>query len=359
MMAGVLKKLETGSRKLLFRALASGISSAEIIPSIPPGEDLGGILLMRQDRIGDMIMTLPLIRKLRDIHPGARIGVVASESNSIVLEHEEDLEVIVYRKGPAEFTSSLLQAREFAPDAAVDMHMHDSTTSLAYALASGARWRLHVHRDDRLPFNVRVPAPQDGHIMDAFSGLLCGLGRPFDADGYDRGVRLSGEERNFARYFWDSRGYSPGDCAAVNISAGGPNREWGTDRYLTVCRSLKSMGLVPLVVSAPRHRERALSMGRELEGVLIPPPTPTILHLAAILEGAVLLVSPDTSVVHLAASMGIPVVGMYLPFDPALPKWYPWMVPSRVIMSSRRESLDPVSPEDVSAAVREILAGLL
>jgi ADP-heptose:LPS heptosyltransferase len=240
----------------------------------------------------------------------------------------------------------------------VDMHMHDSTTSLAYALASGARWRLHVHRDDRLPFNVRVTVPQDGHIMDAFAGLLSGLGRPLDTDGPDREVRLSGEEVNFARYFWDSRDSMPGDCAAVNISAGGPNREWGPDRYLAVCRNLKSMGLVPLVVSAPCHRERAEAIGRELEGVLVPPSTPTILHLSAILKGVVLLVSPDTSVIHLAASMGIPVVGMYLPFDPALPKWYPWMVPNRVIMSSRHESLDPVSPEDVSTAVREILAGL-
>ncbi len=359
MMAGILKKLEVGCRKLLFRGLASGISPAEIIPSIPAGEVLGGILLMRQDRIGDMIMTLPLIRKLRDIHPGARIGVVASESNSVVLEHEEDLEVIVYRKGPADFISSLLQSREFAPDAAVDMHMHDSTTSLAYALASGARWRLHVHRDDRLPFNVRVHAPQDGHIMDAFAGLLCGLGRPLDTDGPDREVRLSGEEVNFARYFWDSRDSMPGDCAAVNISAGGPNREWGTDRYLAVCRSLKSMGLVPLVVSAPCHREMAEAMGRALEGILVPPPTPTILHLSAILKGVVLLVSPDTSVIHLAASMGIPVVGMYLPFDPTLPKWYPWEVQNVILMADDQFSLDSIHPDTVADAVRSLLSNVV
>jgi ADP-heptose:LPS heptosyltransferase len=359
MRSGFLKKLEVGCRRLLFRSLTPGAASREVADSVPAGEDLGGILLMRQDRIGDMIMTLPLLRRLREVHAGARIGVVASVANSIILKYENDLETIVYRKGPADFVSSLLQSREFAPDAAVDMHMHDSTTSLAYALASGARWRLHVKRHDRLPFNVRVDAPQDGHIMDAFAGLLSGLGRKLDTNDMDMEVRISPLEEEFAGLFWDGSGCMPGDCAAVNISAGGQNREWPIDRYASVCRDLKEMGTVPLLISAPEHREKAAAILRMAEGAILPPPTPSILHLSALLKGVLLLVSPDTSTVHLAASMGIPVVGMYLPFDPGLPKWYPWGVASRVIMADDHRSLISITSDAVSSAAGEILSGVL
>ena len=176
-MSGILKKLEVLSRKILFRALAPGVSSGNVPLSVPAGETVNSVLIMRQDRIGDMIMTLPLIRRIRELHPGIRTGVVASESNSIILEHEDGLNVITYRKDPGGFISSLAQARSFSPDAAIDMHMHDSTTSFIYALASGARWKLHIDRENRLPFNIRVKAPQDGHIMEAFAGLLSGLGR--------------------------------------------------------------------------------------------------------------------------------------------------------------------------------------
>lgn len=357
MMVGILKRLETGGRRMLFRGLEPGLSSAEVISSIPQGEELRGILLLRQDRIGDMIMTLPLMRRLRELHPRAGLYVVASKSNRIILKHEPDIEVVQYSKKPAEFVSSLIQVREYAPEAAVDMHMHDSTTSLIYSLASGARWRLHVDRDNRLPYNVRVAAPQDGHIMDAFAGLLSGLGRPVDTGSLDREVSLSREETDFARRFWESAGFLPGDCAAVNISAGGPNREWETEKYASVCRNLLSLGLVPLLVAHSSDRERGLAIVRRVEGAAMAPPTPTILHLAALLRGAVLLVSPDTSVIHLAASMGIPVVGMYLPFDPSLPKWYPWKVESEVILADDDKSLASVSPARVSDAVRKIVSG--
>lgn len=356
-MTGILKRLETGARRMLFRGLAPGLSSAEVIPSIPQGEELSGILLLRQDRIGDMIMTLPLLRRLRELHPRAGLHVVASGSNRVILKHEPDIEVVQYSRNPGEFVSSLIQVRECAPEAAVDMHMHDSTTSLIYALASGARWRLHVDRDNRLPYNVRVTVPQDGHIMDAFAGLLSGLGRPVGTESLDREVRLSRGETDFARRFWESAGFLPGDCAAVNISAGGTNREWKIEKYVSVCRNLLSMGLVPLLVAHSSDRERGLEIHRRVEGSAMAPPTPTILHLAAVLRGTVLLVSPDTSVVHLAASMDIPVVGMYLPFDPSLPKWYPWKVENEVITSDDEMSLASVSPAMVSDAVRKLVSG--
>lgn len=358
-MRGFLKRMEVGGRRLLFRSLDRAVNTTETETSLPRGERLERVLLMRQDRIGDMVMTLPLIRKLREVHGLRSVGIVASESNRIVLKHEEGVDLFVCGKAPADFVSSLIRVRDYAPDAAVDMHMHDSTTSMLYALASGARWRLHVDRDNRLPFNVRVPAPFDGHIMDAFSGLLSGLGRPIDPVGADREVRYSQEEMWFARRFWEASDPSPGDCAAVNISAGGPDRDWGTERYAAVCRDLLSMGLVPLILSSPSDRSKAEGIGIRAGGALVPPATPTILHLAALLRGTALLISPDTSVIHLAASMGVPVVGMYLPRDPSLPEWYPWNVPCRVITSESAESLGSIGPDRVSSAARELVALIL
>lgn len=354
-MSGTLKKLEVLGRKILFRALAPGVSSSNVSSSIPADETVNGVLIMRQDRIGDMIMTLPLIRRIKELYTGIRIGVVASESNSIILKYEEDLDVIIYRKDPGGFISSLTDARSFNPDAAIDMHMHDSTTSFIYALASGAGWKLHIDRENRLPFNIRVKAPQDGHIMDAFAGLLSGLGRRVETKGLNRDIALSGEEIRFAEDFWNRSNTSPGNCVAVNISAGGENRRWGASRYARVCSCIIDLGLVPLILYSPRDLSSAEAVCRSEPGSIISPVTLSILHLAALIRGVSLLVSPDTSVIHLAASYGIPVVGMYLPFDPSLPKWYPWDVSNRILMSSDEKSLDSINPDAIADAVRELL----
>lgn len=356
MMSGTMKKLEVLGRRILFRALAPGVSSGNVFSSIPAYETINSILIMRQDRIGDMIMTLPLIRRIRNLYPGIRTGVVASESNRIILKYEKDLDVITYRKNPVGFISSLVETWNFSPDAAVDMHMHDSTTSFIYALSSGAGWKLHIDRENRLPFNVRVKAPQDGHIMDAFSGLLSGLGKLIETDSMQREITLSGEETDFAEDFWNRSAISPENCVAVNISAGGENRKWGVERYTRVCSRILELGLRPLILYSPHDSSSAEAVCRSEPGSLISPVTPSILHLAAIIRGVSVMVSPDTSVIHLAASYGIPVVGMYLPFDPSLPKWYPWDVKSEILMALDHSSLDSVTPEMVSGAVRRLVS---
>lgn len=358
-MSGILKKLEILGRGMFHRVLFSAVSSGGVLESVPDDDRLKRILIFRQDRIGDMIMTLPLIRRIKDLYPDVRIGIVASKSNRIILKYEAGLDVITHRKDPAGFVSSLVEARNFDPDASVDMHMHDSTTSFIYAVSSGARWRLHIDRENKLPFNIRVKAPRDGHIMDAFAGLLSGLGRKVETKGLNREVSLSNAENCFAQNFWNRSAIKPGDCVAINVSAGGENRRWSVDRYVRVCSDILDMGLNPLILYSPSDLSSAEAIRRKEPGVLVSPVTPSILHLAAIIRDIAVLVSPDTSVVHLAASYGIPVVGMYLPFDPLLPKWYPWDVKSEILMASDHKSLDSVSPEMVSEAVRTIASGAL
>ena len=53
------------------------------------------------------------------------------------------------------------------------------------------------------------------------------------------------------------------------------------------------------------------------------------------------------------------MVGMYLPFNPSLPKWYPWDVKSEVLLASDHISLDSVSPEMVSGAVRRLVIDMI
>ncbi len=191
--------------------------------------------------------------------------------------------------------------------------------------------------------------------MDAFAGLLSGLGRKVETVELKREIILSKEETDFAEDFWNRSAIQPGNCAAVNISAGGENRRWGLDGYAEVCSCILDMGLRPVILYAPADYEAACAIHRSEPGALVSPVTPSILHLAALIRSMTILVSPDTSVIHLAASSGIPVVGMFLRFDPSLPKWYPWNVKSKVLMASDNISLDSVSPEMVSGAVRALV----
>jgi len=53
--------------------------------------------------------------------------------------------------------------------------------------------------------------------------------------------------------------------------------------------------------------------------------------------------------------MDIPVVGMYLPFDPSLPRWHPWGVRSELLMARDISSLDSIAADSVSSAALRLL----
>lgn len=350
-----LKALERVSRRVLFR-LVSGVGdpSGDRPGTLPPRSPVERILILRQDRMGDMVMTLPVLRGLRSVHPGARICLVATPAGASVLRREEGIEVILLRKSPPAFLGALARARRFAPDVAVDMHMHDSTTSFLFAALSGARWSVHAEGSRRLPFDVRVPVRREGHIVEAFAALLSSLGEPV-VPSDDRAPRIGAGEAEYASEFWRSAPVSPGECIGVNLSAGGENRWWGEENFVVLCRMLTAAGRVPFVIHGPDHAVRARSVLQACPGALAAPPVPDLLHLSALLDGLRMMVSPDTSVVHIAASRGIPVVGLYLPAARGLPRWHPWGVPSAVLTSGDSASLASIAPSMVFGQVERLL----
>ena len=46
---------------------------------------VNSILILRYDRIGDMIVTTPIFRRLKELHPQLKIGVFASETNAEII----------------------------------------------------------------------------------------------------------------------------------------------------------------------------------------------------------------------------------------------------------------------------------
>ena len=52
------------------------------------------VLMLRYDRIGDMIITTPVFREFKSSFPDAEINVLASRSNSIILKNNPHVDNI-------------------------------------------------------------------------------------------------------------------------------------------------------------------------------------------------------------------------------------------------------------------------
>ena len=345
---------------MLSKHILSRFQQDTVLTKIPDGVQLNRILLMRWDAIGDMMVSLPLFRKVRELFPEASTGIVVSRRNLPLLKYEDGFTAILYDSRPSIYLRSLILARRFRPDVIVDTRMHyDSTTSFVDGVVSGAALRLSAsNRDKRLPFSVRVPMPEGRHHYAHLTKILLeGLGRDIDESTLDRKLRLSTEETGFADSFWRKAGLSlRNKSIGVNISAGNPSRIWGTDKTAELCSFIVSTGNTPLVFSTPADRRSAAAIRDAVPGVMIIPECSTILHVAALVKDLKAMITPDTALVHIAASYDLPVLGLFPQREDHMPLWYPWGVRYELIRT-HTGSVEDITVQDVINGYLKLFKG--
>jgi heptosyltransferase-3 len=107
-------------------------------------------------------------------------------------------------------------------------------------------------------------------------------------------------------------------------------KQWPIAHQVELVRALVGDGLQVLLSGGPSAADRARTaevlqgLGELAEGdrVIDVAGTLDLAQMTALLAGAALYIGPDTSITHLAAALGTPLVAIYGPIDPRL--WGPW-----------------------------------
>jgi ADP-heptose:LPS heptosyltransferase len=108
-----------------------------------------------------------------------------------------------------------------------------------------------------------------------------------------------------------------------------PARAWPVERHTAATRLLVDHGHDVVVTGAPSERRLTAAVAGSSGAVDLGGRT-TLAELAAVLEGASVVVVGNTGPAHLAAAVGTPVVSLFAPTVPAA-KWAPYRVPTVVL----------------------------
>jgi len=276
------------------------------------------ILVISLRRIGDLLLTTPLIRSLRRAFPDSDIDVLVFANTAGILAGNPDISsVIAMPQRPTMAESGRLFARLWRRyDIAVSTQSGDRPTAFAFA---AARLRAGVVTDDdpwlarvlkRFVLHRAVPAADKLHRVEQMLRLA-------DAFAIPRIAEL----------------VCPASAPSSNIAAGGQfalihaapmftYKEWTRDGWRRVAAGLGERGLTVVAVGGPGEAER-----RYLEDVWRGIATihqvewPEMMNLLA---RARIYLGPDTSVTHLAAAAGCRTVALFGPTDPRV--WGPWPI---------------------------------
>jgi lipopolysaccharide heptosyltransferase II len=349
-------------------------------------DEARNVLCVRLDALGDVLMTTPALRAVKESRPGRRVTLLTSPAGAEVarLVPEVD-EILVYDAPWMKATAPRADSRpEFAMvdrlqrgrfDAAIVFTVYSQNplpSAMVCFLADIPLRLAHCHEN---PYQLltswvtdQEPARFTRHEVRRQLDLVATVG--YHTADERLSLRVSDAARRRVQTLLGELSVPRGrPWLVVHAGASAPSRRYPPEQLARAARLL-ALGSGCMLVFTGSEDERPLV---EQVRALMEAPSHSVVgrlsleELAALLEAAPLLLSNNTGPVHLAAAVGTPVVDLYALTNP---QHTPWGVPSRVLFhdvpcrycyksvcpEGHHDCLRLVSPESVAAAVRELLA---
>lgn len=281
--------------------------------------DYARILIVRLDRIGDVVLSTPAIHAVRAAYPKSHIAVMVRPYAQAVVEGNPYIdEVIVYDKtgrdagliGSLRFIAKLRAGRF---DLAIALHPTARTHLILFAAGIPSRVGFDFKRGYLLTNKMRH-TKHEGlmHEIDYTLGLLRSIG----IDSQDRALYMpttSGAERTVADLF-TVHGITAGDLVvAVNPGASCPSKRWSAERFAGVASELSARYGAKIVIVAGQDDAGFgdTVAGLVSTGCLNLSGKTSVSELASVLKRAQLFISNDSGPVHIACALKTPVVAIF------------------------------------------------
>lgn len=354
----ILKPVYLWSRSLLLACAGLLIKGSVPAGYVPAPRKL---LFIRIDRLGDMVMSTPVLRAIKARSPSVRLTVLASAVNAPLLAGNPFVdEVIVWNPGRT-WLGALVCLRHLHAagfDAVIDpLPEYDLETALI-AFFSGASYRLGYDIAGRgALFSVAVRPPDQAlHFIEETFYLVKAMGIEQRGEKPEL-FSTPGAETAAARILEES---GVGALPLIAVHPGGhyASQRWPAERFAAVVAWLliKYKAAVLLIGSASEGGplaviELAVSAGRGQKCVVKAVDLPADV-LAALLRRCVLFVGNNSGPLHMAGALGVPAVSTMGPTDPV--RWSPRGA-GQAVLKAPSARLDAISAEEMIVAAEKLL----
>ncbi|HEX2542033.1 MAG TPA: glycosyltransferase family 9 protein [Caldimonas sp.] len=340
------------------------------------------ILVVRLDKLGDVLMTTPAIAAVRETNPSASITLLTSRCGAKLAPHLPFVDECIAFDAPwvrheatADDTSGgtstaaewrlLQRLSDGCFDAAIVFTSCTQSALPAALLCRQAGIPLRLAHCRENPYRLLsdwLADPDvigDGmrHEVERQLALVDSVGF-VTADSRLR-FRVRAEDRQQAADALARAGIAAGQpYFVVHPGASSASRRYPPDRFGRAAASLHRITGVPAVFTGSAEEEGTVHAARRAMG------TASISlagelglgGLGALVDGADLLLTNNTGPAHIAAALGTPVVDLYALTHP---QQTPWRVPARVVSHAVdcRHCLKSVCPQQHHACLHRVDTG--
>jgi len=311
------------------------------------------ILIVQIGKIGDMILTTPLFNELKSIYPESELSVLASTKNSIITKNLSKVDFTYEYDKKLFHTIKLVKSlRRKSFDLWIDTKDEYSSTSKLLKLLCKPKKSLGFNFDKNV-FDINLKNYVVGeHRVDINLSPVNYLSKEKKHRTVKPNVDIPMQDSLNVNQRLEKLS---GRKILLNLSAGINTRDWSTDKWVEVSNAVDLGCNVILTGQEKDYENINLIIGKSQREKIYFIETNTIFELAELIKQCDLIVTPDTSAVHLASCFNTPIVCFFHNVDWVHKKFSPLSDKRIIIVSKDESSFNSITEEEVSSAIKSLL----
>lgn len=321
------------------------------------------ITILRLGKIGDLIISSFVFTALKKFNPEIKIYLVTLKKNEDVLRVNPDIDgmylihqdvLSISRLFPLKFNKKI--------DLIIDLNDNNSTTSKILLRFFQSKYKLGFNfpsQSKYLTHFIDQPDKEKTHLIERYALLLRSSGLPISDEEIKPVFYLDPEiEKSIANHLSEiKKNYK---LIGINISAGANIRKYPVEGWRELINILiqryKQLKIM-ILYDWPDKKEARMVKENFDQSFFINISGDTFHHFAAKIKNLDLLITPDTSAVHLCSTFKIPVIALYPNVKWNFVSFAPYKVLNRSILSNTEE-IKNISVDTIANSFEEIIQEL-
>jgi len=288
-------------------------------PTLDP-QSPSKILVLRLRRIGDIVLTTPVLSALKKAFPLASLTYVVEEPYVRLVEDNPALDGIISLKPKSSVRESwqlIRRIRKERFDAVLDLHGGPRTSLLTFFSRAGIKVGYLI-RGRGWPYDIAIPRSRpEGpiHSIENHLNLVRALGIPVKEEPAlflppPRPAEIAGVDR-----FFKGNKLKGSKIVVLHIGSGNIFRDWGSGNWSALARRLAAMrGVRVVLMGGPedRGREKEILEAEAVRALSLVGRL-SLAETREVIGRASLFIGPDSGPMHIAASTPTPIVALFGP----------------------------------------------
>ncbi|MEC9423487.1 MAG: lipopolysaccharide heptosyltransferase II [Nitrospinota bacterium] len=311
-------------------------------------QNLKSIVLWMPNWIGDVVLTLPALQSLRRAYPKIHITVVVKPpSNELLLGHPAVSKVISL---PSDSESTIWKRIKFALNLKkyqfdLGVVFPNSFESAFLLSLTGAKHRLGYSTDGRsifltCPIFINTYLKKSQYRVEYFFKIFSPLGLDAPDPIFCPAVKQE-DDISIREALLNMEIGENEEFITIHPGTSKVERSWHAERFGVLCQKIFKKDKKKMVLLGTQSEKELLIRIKSCcpPGEIKVAPAMNLRVLAGLIKKSQLFIGNDSGVMHLAAMVGTPVVGIFGPGHPNTTG--PFMAPEKQEILTKKYSCSP------------------